>query len=300
MLYLLSIADARATGPQAWSDWKGALLQDLYLRVAHVLDQTERGGVDQKQAVTWMKEHVVATVPDNLVALVDVLPEDYLLNYSVQEVAGHLSLQEKLSGKIVLLVPVDHGGHWSVTIISRDRTGLLAKICGSLALNNLSVLSAKINTWLDGTVVDVIDVKPVYSNSFNDQNWQALENDLNLVLKNKFGLAHRLAAKKKTSRSEPTPEHKHHSTTVRIDNKSSQVFTIIEVFADDQPSLLYDITRTMADFELNIARAMISTRQGQLIDVFYAQDSSGAKVTESRTLEEIKQALLFAAIGAGS
>jgi len=276
------------------------LLQDLYLRVAHVLDQTERGAVDQKQAVNWMREHIVGILPENLVDLVEELPEDYLLNYSVQEVAEHLSLQEKLSGKSALLVPADHGDHWSVTIISRDRTGLLARICGTLAINNLNVLSAKINTWADGTVVDVIDVKPVFNNSFNDQNWQSLDNDLNLVLENKFGLAHRLAAKKKTNRSEPTPEHQRYSTSVRIENNSSRDFTIIEVFAEDQPSLLYDITRTMSDFEINIAKAMISTRQGQLIDVFYVVDRTGAKVMERGNLEEIKEALIFAAENSGS
>jgi UTP:GlnB (protein PII) uridylyltransferase len=55
----------------------------------------------------------------------------------------------------------------------------------------------------------------------------------------------------------------------------------------------------MADFEINIAKAMISTRQGQLIDVFYVLDGNGAKVTDSRNLEEIKQALVFAAANSG-
>ena len=56
----------------------------------------------------------------------------------------------------------------------------------------------------------------------------------------------------------------------------------------------------MADFEINIAKAMISTRRGQLIDVFYVVDGSGAKVTNSKNLEEIKQALAFAATNSGS
>ena len=73
----------------------------------------------------------------------------------------------------------------------------------------------------------------------------------------------------------------------------------MEVFSEDQPSLLYDITRTMADFEINIAKALISTRQGRLIDVFYVLDGSGAKVADSRNLQEIKQALVFAAANSG-
>jgi [protein-PII] uridylyltransferase len=299
MLYLLSIGDARATGPKAWSEWKGALLQDLYLRIAHALDQSERVDPDRQQACQWMRDHVADALPGVSAELLENLPDDYLLNYSVQEVAEHLALKEKLKGRSALLVPTDHGDHWSVLIVSRDRTGLLSRICGTLALNNLSVLSAKIHTWQDGTVVDVIEVKPVFNNTFHEQDWPALTTDLNLVLANRLGLTHRLAAKKTTKRAGPTSEHQRYATTVKIDNKSSSFFTIIEVFSEDQPSLLYDITRTMADFEINIAKAMISTRQGQLIDGFYVLDGNGAKVTDSRDLQEIKQALVFAAANSG-
>jgi [protein-PII] uridylyltransferase len=299
MLYLLSIADARATGPKAWSEWKGALLQDLYLRIAHALDQSERIDPDRQQASQWMRDHVAEALPGISAESLENLPDDYLLNYSVQEVAEHIALKEKLSGRSAVLVPTDHGDHWSILIVSRDRTGLLSRICGTLALNNLSVLSAKIHTWRDGTVVDVIEVKPVFSNNFHEQDWPGLTTDLNLVLANRLGLTHRLAAKKTTKRSGPTSEHQRYATTVKIDNKSSRFFTIIEVFSEDQPSLLYDITRTMADFEINIAKALISTRQGQLIDVFYVLDVDGAKVTDSRDLQEIKQALVFAAANSG-
>jgi [protein-PII] uridylyltransferase len=300
MLYLLSIADARATGPQAWSEWKGALLQELYLRIAHVLDQAEWVDPDRQQAGRWMREQVAAMLGgaggDELASL----PDDYLLNYSVQEVVAHLGLQKKLAGHRALLVPTDHGDHWSVLIVTRDRTGLLSRICGTLALNNLTVLSAKINTWQDGTVVDLIDVKPAFNNSFREQDWPALTNDLNLVVENRLGLPHRLAAKKTARRSEPASEHRRYATTVKIDNQSSRSFTIMEVYAEDQPALLYDITRTLADFEINIAKAMISTRQGQLIDVFYVLDHQGNKVTEAGSLEEIKRAVVFAAANSGS
>jgi [protein-PII] uridylyltransferase len=300
MLYLLSIADARATGPQAWSEWKGALLQELYLRIAQALDQSELVDPDRPQAGQWMREHVAAELPGVSLDWLESLPDDYLLNYSVQEVVEHISLKQKLAGHQVLLVPTDHGDHWSVLIVSRDRTGLLSRICGTLALNNLVVLAARINTWQDGTVVDVIDVKPVYKNNFQEQDWAALNKDLDLVVENRLGLTHRLAAKKTAGRSEPAAGAQRYATTVKIDNHSSSFFTIIEVYAEDRPALLYDITRTLADFEMNIGKAMISTRQGQLIDVFYVQDNLGNKVTEANRLEEIRQALVFAAANSGT
>ena len=37
LLYLLTFADVRAVGPDVWSQWKGALFQELYFKVLTVL-----------------------------------------------------------------------------------------------------------------------------------------------------------------------------------------------------------------------------------------------------------------------
>jgi [protein-PII] uridylyltransferase len=41
MLYLLTVADSRATGPKAWNDWKDALLKELFFKVRHILNKGE-------------------------------------------------------------------------------------------------------------------------------------------------------------------------------------------------------------------------------------------------------------------
>ena len=75
----------------------------------------------------------------------------------------------------VLLFPEDRQGYWSLLVMSRDRSGLLAKMCGVLALHNLRVLGAHIFTWPDQTVVDVLNVVPVAGVEFTDQDWSGLE-----------------------------------------------------------------------------------------------------------------------------
>jgi hypothetical protein len=47
--------------------------------------------------------------------------------------------------------------------------------------------------------------------------------------------------------------------------------------------------------ELEKAVRTISTRQGQLIDVFYVVSGEGLKLTDKVFLEEIRQSLIFAA-----
>ncbi|MBU0484006.1 MAG: [protein-PII] uridylyltransferase [Proteobacteria bacterium] len=292
MLYLLSIADSRATGPAAWNDWKAALLQELYLKIANTLDHADLTGPDHSKAADWMRTQITQKAGGNF--NVENLPDDYLLNFSPDEITSHIDSLRYLNPEHPALIKAtEKEGHWSLLIISHDQTGLLSKICGTLALHNLDVLGAHIHTWQDGTVVDVLEVRPLFETEFQTQDWQQVSRDLNLALLNRLSLAHRLAAKRKSKKSEPGPEHRHSTPKVLFDNNISEHCTVIEVYARDQSALLYNITRSIADFGINICRAMISTRHEQMVDVFYVQDN-GEKITEKNYQEEIRQALFFA------
>ena len=46
MLYLLTWADARATGPRAWNDWIANLVQELFFKVLHMMETGELATTD--------------------------------------------------------------------------------------------------------------------------------------------------------------------------------------------------------------------------------------------------------------
>ncbi len=294
MLYLLSISDAKATGPTVWTEWKSALLLELFLKISHLLDRSDLTDPDRVQNVNWMRSKLLDLLDHEQVKVVDFLPEDYLLSFTPENIVNHIALKKELAGRNGVVRTESRDGYWSVLIVARDRTGLLAKICGTLALHNLSVLNAQIFTWSDGTVVDLIDVSPWAEMAYEDQNWQALANDLNLALGGRLGLEHRLMKK-----SFPRQKNKKigikPASMVEIDNVSSEFFTIIEVYVDDRPKLLYDITHILADFNLAIFRAKIASKADQLVDVFYVQDDQGGKIIDTTLQEELRQSLLFAA-----
>jgi [protein-PII] uridylyltransferase len=301
MLYLLTIADSRATGPSAWSSWKATLLAELFLKVKSCLEAgcsietDDQAG--EEQGVSWLREQVQARLePGEEVRLpVQELPADYLMSFTPEMVAHHLRLhrdQASVLQQKVLLFPEDRHGSWSLLMLSRDRQGLLAKLCGVLALHNLSVLAAQIFTWPDGTVVDVLDVVPVADSGFEEQDWPGLENDLNLAVNYRLDVGLKLHSKLQAVGYRPRRLVQQPARKVVVDNDSSARFTVIEVYGGDRPGTLYQLTQTLSDFRLSIHRARIATEVEQLIDIFYVTTEDGSKVEDGGELEKITHALL--------
>lgn len=304
MLYLLSVADSKATGPSAWSDWKGTLMEDLYLKVYPHLDHGHHGVKDveahEEQGVEWLREQIRLQLKgkDGLKIDLDCLGADYVLSFSPETIAEHVLIQRdkypRIRQKSLVIANEDAGGDdgWQLLIMTVDRHGLLAKICGVMTLNNLTVSKAQIFTWSDNTVVDVIDVRPTDGLSFAEKDWQGLNDHLDLAIEHRMGLSHRLYTKLSGAAGRRTQIVADVSSKVVIDNEASEGYTVIEVYAPDTLGQLYYVTQAMADFGINIHKAYIATEVEQLIDVFYVLDSRHRKLDDDEFCREITQGLL--------
>ncbi|HHB77190.1 MAG TPA: [protein-PII] uridylyltransferase [Desulfobulbus sp.] len=300
MLYLLSIADSKATGPSAWSAWKATLLAELFLKTKSCLDAACITGAepeDEGQGASWLRQRVAKLVADDeqLRKQLQDLPDDYLTSFTPESIAHHLQLHRDYSGRLqqrVLLFPEARRGYWSLLMLSKDRAGLLAKLCGVLALHNFSVLAAQIFTWPDGTVVDVLDVQPLAELKSDEQNWQALEEDLNKAINYRLDVGLKLHGKKQGFGLKPRRKVQQLELKVVLDNESSRKYTVIEVYGADAPGALYQLTQTLSDFGLDIHRAKIATEVEQLIDIFYVLQRDGSKLVDPEQQEIVRKTLL--------
>ena len=310
MVYLLSIADSRATGPSAWSDWKSSLMREMYLKVdAYLAHSVEEGDpremVDRQyeEGAAWMREQVERLAHEETEKLrmdIDDLSADYLSSFTPGTVLEHLRYHRdnyRMIRQKSLILAEKTPDHWSILVMAKDNPGLLAKICGVMMLNNLTVINAQIFTWKDGTVVDVIDVRPSDSVDFEERDWQALNEDLSKAVNHRLGLGYRLYDKLRYLGGRKRELAGSQEHRVVLDNLASDEFTVVEVHAADIPGQLYHITQALADFGINIHKAFIATEIGQLIDVFYVLDKNGRRIEDGEFGEEVKNGLMYA-IGA--
>ena len=82
------------------------------------------------------------------------------------------------------------------------------------------------------------------------------------------------------------------TTKIKIDNLSSKKFTIIELVARDRPGILYDISKGLKGFDLDIGFVKIATKRGSVEDSFYVRKRNGDKLSDEDNLSEIKNGLL--------
>jgi [protein-PII] uridylyltransferase len=297
MLFLLSYSDMNAVGPGIWSDWKGNLLLELYERARQHLTGEElhlNGGelIKLKQAVLEMINGAFpASEVERHFAL---LPERYARNFKPEAVARHLKLVDSLESEVMSINWKTHGkSAVEMTIATRDRHALFADIAGTLTTQGTEILSAELNTREDGVAIDVFILRDLSTHqAIEKHRWSNVENALRSAILSEGDIAERVEKWQRTS----APRRRYSaSLTSRVekppkivcDNEAAQSSTLVEIRTPDEPGLAYKIASSLAELDLDIVCARISTEKSDALDVFYVVDSEGNKLSAEliRSLE---------------
>jgi [protein-PII] uridylyltransferase len=311
-LLLLTFADAAGTSIKTWSEWKQALLWELYHRTKQALSGTERAKNILSRRIEQLYQEVSVRLKDQLpleeiYSHFELMSASYYINTSAEESERHLLLihgflmrQMEVEQPEDALVPVidwhpfPAQGYSRVSICTWDRLGLFSKIAGAFAAAELNILSANIYTRGDHVVLDTFGVCDRNLDAVSDpKQIQVAETMLQRTLTNKedVDFRHVLDRLRATRAEVPRIREVNIPTTVEFDNDISKSRTIVEVQTEDRTGLLYAITSTLTDLGLDISFAKVSTEKGAAIDTFYVQDQLGQKVTDHDRLAQIETKL---------
>ena len=115
-----------------------------------------------------------------------------------------------------------------------------------------------------------------------------MELALNRVLEGKADVAELVARSRPSFLQRPAVKVPTH---VRWDNAASDDFTVIEVYTQDRPGVLFTITYWLSKLDYSIHLAKISTDVDRVADVFYVADADGSKILEEGRLQALDEAL---------
>ena len=304
MLYLLTCVDIRAVGPGVWNPWRAALLRELYVRT-----RTRLAGRSPKPPRRAAVAHrIVQALADPTYARAAAvhlagMSDRYVRTTAPQRMAAHLRLIERLREELVVteLFHYPDLGASDLVVVTRDVPGLFALIAGTLAAHEVNILSAQIETRVDGVAVDTFHVNDAGGEAILDERrWEAVTGDLRRALLWECSVEE-LFAERRPRRVGPVPGSVPPlagPVRVTVDNSLSDSHTVIEVKAPDRVGLLFLITRAMARQGLNIRTAKIATDLDQALDAFYVTDAAGRKVEDPATMARLRAAI-EAALGDG-
>ncbi|GAB7021716.1 [protein-PII] uridylyltransferase [Salidesulfovibrio brasiliensis] len=307
MLQLLAEADAEATGPRLMGGWNRSLRLRLYRAARSCFDKTdapekqERDPTELRRAVADMLDD-----PDTAARI----PSRALRSVSAEVLAGHAKLVRELDAKVEadrIRKPGGKGGLGvnvidcspgpapdvrTLTVAAHDSPGLFATLAGCLGLHGLEILSADVFTWKGDAAVDVFTVSREGGREPDEDLISRLSSSIAWAMAGKLDVAGRLHARRNSllapRRGPDLPP------SVRVDNASSQVHTLVEASAPDRTGLLHDFARAIADVGLTLCGARVSTISGRALDVFRVQEPDGTKAVAPARVREIEQAMLRA------
>ena len=271
LLFILTTADGRATGPEAWTDWKATLVTDLYRKVLSVMETGElpvRGTAARRAREVESLEPALA---GRAIDLLSSLPYSYIDSVSTMEMVDELKLLDTATRSERVSYRFDEAGKNRVVLVlsAPDRPGLLAKTAGVLALHRMDVLKAQAYSTGTGLALQRFVVKAP-----TGSNLDAIASDLEAALSGRLAIDARLAAKAVDyNPSEPV------EVDVRLlPDSASPHSTVVEVRARDRLGLLHAMVAGIADLDLDVHVAKIDTLGSRVVDVFYVRTRTAQRL----------------------
>ncbi|MFE9664695.1 [protein-PII] uridylyltransferase [Streptomyces sp. NPDC005955] len=288
LLHALTEADALATGPAAWSTWRGTLVAELVRRVADRLTGTPPA------APTVPSASASASASGSG-------------SGSSGECVDHerLAVEAHRTGGPVLALRAhrptptpgpgdgDHPEPLGVELLVAvpDRPGVLPAVAGVLATHRLTVRAAELREQTlpaglgaasadgQGGAVLLLDwrVAAQYGSlpqaaRLRADLVRALDGSLDIAAR----LAERDAAHPRRRGIEPPPPQ------VTVAGSASRQATVIEVRAQDAPGLLHRIGQALERAGVRVRSAHVSTLGANAVDAFYVTDPAGAPLAADR------------------
>ncbi|MDG1694098.1 MAG: [protein-PII] uridylyltransferase [Porticoccaceae bacterium] len=297
-LWVLTVADINATNPRLWTEWKGALMSNLYFETKQVL----QSGLDQptnreawvndaKNSVLKILQHQSVNEAEANKVWGDVDDQFFLRERAVDIAFFTKGIIDGVDNRPVIQVR-DVGAEVPVAtqifLHTKSTKDLFAMIAAVLDKSGLTIQDARLQTTSDNRTFDVFYVLddhglPVGNNKKFCKN---IIDNLTAAIQSPEKI--NLNVSRRTSRQLKNFTMK---TKVTLRNDSETDTSVLQVITPDRPGLLAHIANIFSRFDLVLYNAKISTLGERVEDTFYLMTQNNQPIEDEALGEKIKQTI---------
>jgi [protein-PII] uridylyltransferase len=307
-LYLLTFADIRASSRDAWNEWKGQLLEEMFTRTSEFL---EIGDDDPEKAVEIIERRVELRRDAATLALRDLgmadaaidsfffeMPRRYFMSHTPKQIVRHTQVVMDFGEEAPFSSSFREmrGNFTEFILCTRDVHGLYSRVAGTIAGCGINILGSYVYTGRSGVALEVYRLDtPEGGREERDFAWRALGEALGSVLGGEVAVSDLLARRRHSGKLRT--QARTQPPVVTLSNSESDFYTIVDVVADDHVGLLHSVTEVIADHGLEVYISKAATVLDQVTDTFYVKDGDGGKLRDAALLSALQADLLAAAEG---
>jgi [protein-PII] uridylyltransferase len=280
-LYLLTVADVRATNPKLWNSWKAQLFEELYLATKHALRRGLEKPIDQEELLGERRAAARAQLEASGVDAPTVervwsqLTDDYFLRCRPETIAWHtrqLAAFDPQQQAALIDVHDDPGsGGTEIFLYTPQEQHTFALATGVLDELGFTIADARIIPLDNGRSLSTYVVLEQTGERITDPSrHEQIRRHMERALARTDGAPARVTRRApRQVRMFPIP------TVVSFATDEKNNRTVMELVAGDRPGLLSEVGKVLRDKRVVIHTAKIVTLGERAEDVFYVTDRAG-------------------------
>ncbi len=302
-LFLLTVADIRATNPGLWNAWRASLLHELYSSTRRALQRGLENPIDKQERIREVQDEArellrrAGASEQEIDAAWRELSEEYFLRYTPDEIAWHTGASARGhpdQAPLVLVRGQSARGATQVFVRTPVSDHLFAAVTAALDQLGLTITDARIVSARDGHTLDTYAVLEADGSPI-EQPYRIEEIRTTLLQ----ALRTPESPVAVTRRARRHLQHFSIPTEIGFSQDTRNGRTVVELLTGDRPGLLSRVGRAFRTCGARIQNAKVSTIGEQVDDVFFITDIHNAPITDPDALARLRATLEEALSGSG-
>ncbi len=304
-LYLLTVADVRATNPKLWNSWRKQLFEGLYRLTKQALRRGLESPIDKEELLRQRRDESrtllrSADLADSIIDEVwSNFTDEYFLRCRPEEISSHTQLfavrQPDGPRVMIDLMSQAFQGGTAVFLFSPQEYFAFAAATGVFDELGLNIADARIiplhNDWSLATFVVLDELGgPVSDARRLEQIRSRLIHALTTEARDRVTIGRRVPRQVRMFQT---------ATDVNFSPDEANRRTVMELVAGDRPGLLSEVGRVLRDQDITIQTAKILTIGERAEDVFYITSATGQPLDEEQS-NKLRDALIEALSQSGT